>query len=65
MFSQVGRLGVNLINGLHAHFSYESSFKDQTLSREKTFVQKMRAKNVDEIDYRFLFEEGMTSPEFT
>jgi len=33
-------------------FLYESFFQTQTLSREKTFVQKIRAKNVDEIDFR-------------
>ncbi len=36
--------GVNFIDVFRTCFSYESLFKTQTLSREKTFVQKMLMK---------------------
>ncbi len=52
--------GVNFINILRTNFSYERRFGSffstyvrtyvQKKAAEKTFVQKTRAKNVDEID---------------
>jgi len=38
--------------------------QSQTLSREKTFVRKMQAKNVDEIDARCLFHQYFLSSFF-
>jgi hypothetical protein len=46
-------LGVNFINILRTNFSYERRFGSLESGFERTFVQKMRAKNVDEIDSRF------------
>jgi hypothetical protein len=42
--------GVDFIKVFCAHFSYESAFCWKNVTRESTFVQKTRAKNVDEID---------------
>jgi len=42
--------GVNFINVLHANFLYERRFGSLESGFEQTFVRKMCAKNVDEID---------------
>jgi len=44
--------GVNFINVLHTNFSYQRRFGSLKSGFELTFVQKMRTKNVDEIDGR-------------
>jgi hypothetical protein len=42
--------GVNFINVLRTNLSYKRRFSSLESGFERTFVRKMRAKNVDEID---------------
>ncbi len=51
-FAQAFLLGVNFINVLRTNFLYKHRFGSLESSFERTFVQKMRAKNVDEINPR-------------
>jgi len=42
--------GVNFINIIRGHFSYEFFNKAENVTRKMTFVRKIRTYNVDEID---------------